>query len=318
MDAEDRVKHELSTLYGREGGVLADYMDFLYDERGLARSTAYNYYCVTRMLALFLKHRRQDLACEVDETVLTEVHPEDMGNIQETEWQAFLGYVQGVLGEADTSLSTRIAAIRGFYRWMEMRHGIPLPSFIAQAASPSYKPRPFVVVTEDMAAQFEDALKRQELSERNICIFRLMLRWGVSLEEICELTIDDLELNKIIIQPRGKLKSRSIPIEDSIAQDIDAYLKVRKPPVDGSKAFFVSKAKGKLQVCTIQKAFRKAMSTCRGAIPNITAKDIQMTARKNIVETKGVEAAAKLTSITTQRYMRRRYGKAAPTDISED
>lgn len=318
MDAEDRVKNELSTLYGREEGALADYMDFLYDERGLARSTAYNYYCVTRMLALFLKHRRQGLPCEVDETVLTKVLPKDMGNIQEAEWQAFLGYVQGVLGEADTSLSTRIAAIRGFYRWLETRYDIPTPVFIANASSPSYKPRQFITVTEEMAAQFEEALKRQELSERNICIFRLLLRWGVSLDEICGLTIDDIELDSIVIQPHGKLRGRSVPIEEDIAQALDAYLKVRKPPVDGSKAFFVSKAKGRLQACTIQKAFRKATATCRGTVAGVTVKDIQMTARKTIVETNGVAAATELTNISTKRYMRRRFGKSTSAESAED
>lgn len=317
MEQEDRVRNELSTLCGREDGVLIEYMDYLYDDRDLARATAYNYYCLIRTLAMFIFNRRHELPCQVDETALVRVRPSDMAGVTEDEWTDFLSFVRVSLGEADTSISTRVSAIRGFYRWLEKEHGIAMPPCIAKVERPAYRPHQHITVTKEIAEDLVKAMQRHTNSERNICILWFLLDCGLSLDEICQLTIDDIEIKSIVIQANGKKPRREIPLTPDVSQAIDDYLAVRKPPIDGTKAFFVSHTKGQLKIGAVKKVIRQAANVCHGAAAGVSASDLQMTAKQNIIRGHGVDAAAELTNVATKRYMRRRFCKDAPVDVEQ-
>ena len=51
----------ISEKYGKEPGILTEYMDFLVEKRELSPSTAYNYYMLLRSLAKYLKHERAQI-----------------------------------------------------------------------------------------------------------------------------------------------------------------------------------------------------------------------------------------------------------------
>ena len=82
----------ISEKYGKEPGILTEYMDFLVEKRELSPSTAYNYYMLLRSLDKYLKHERAHLDCAPNEVVLHRVSIDDMASISETEWKRYLSY----------------------------------------------------------------------------------------------------------------------------------------------------------------------------------------------------------------------------------
>ena len=76
---------KMSDLYEKEPGVLSEYMDYLADNNIVSRQTAYNYYMQLRLLAKFLKHRRNNMDCLPFEVEMNSVSRDEMMAI--TEWE---------------------------------------------------------------------------------------------------------------------------------------------------------------------------------------------------------------------------------------
>lgn len=303
------VKCLMSTLYKKEPGVLSSYMDSLYDEQGKCRNTAYNYYMTVRSLAKFLKRERKGLACMPDEVIMHGVSAEEMLDITEREWFAYLDYYEHTCHEAKTSLAVRISVIRGFYRWLTASCGLDMLPHIENTARPVIARQKFTTVTEKM----ENKLLRHmtgALIERNACIVRIFLRCGLGLQEICDLDMEDVELRALQVRD-GNGGSRAVPTDELVIEAIDRYVSERIPPKFGGNPFFVSAEGGRMRRGAVEKMLRKAVKQAGYEQVHISIRDLQMTAKARLVAKQGLDAAAPITNVTSYHYFRRVFSKYA-------
>lgn len=297
----------LSDLYGKENGILVEYMDYLNDIAGIKSSSAYNYYMTLRSLAKFLKHRRKHMDCQPDEVEMVSVSIQEMTSITQEEWWDYLDYIQFGENESNNSFAVRLSIIRGFYEWLTETHGTDPVTCVAKTKSPQAKRKDFTVITGEM----EEALCNSfegDLTTRNICIIKMALHCGLGLTELCALDLEDVELNTVIVkEPDGR--ERRIPLNTEVTDAINAYIPERIPPIDGSNAFFVSAAKGRMHRGAIQKFLRKAARTAGSPVIGISLRDIHLTAKKRMIADNGLEKGMMLINVKSTRYCRRIFGK---------
>ena len=151
------------------------------------------------------------------------------------------------------SINCYLAIIRVFYSYLKYEEQVNLTNPVKSGKRlrvPKPLPRP---LREDQIDQFFDVIK----SKRDWAMFRLMLRCGLRVEEVADLTLGaiDLKQRRIMVLNGKGSKDRVVYISDDAAEALDAYLKLRRHS-RMKKVFLVEKGdyKGKpISVRGIQK-----------------------------------------------------------------
>lgn len=313
VNEQDKLKAKIKK-HQKEPGTLAEYYENMVFLQNRDERTAYQYYLMLRHLAKFLKHRRKGMDCLPEEVVMSSVSAAEMSALEESEWDDYLDYCCFTLQEADNTVAVRISAIRGYYIWLSesgFNIGAELLKCIKETKRPSLKQKKFRYITEETEKIICERLQG-EYVVRNACIIHLLLRCGIGLNELCELTLEDLGLKEITVR-NANGSVRTVPMDKVVQESMDKYISVRVPPTDGSNALFVSAApkKGKLRRGAIEKMIRKAAKTAGPSFAGITIRDIRRTARSNLVNRYGENAALGLLGLQSKKYyLRHREGKS--------
>jgi len=151
------------------------------------------------------------------------------------------------------SINCYLAIIRVFYSYLKYEEDIKLTNPVkAGKGLRVAQPLPRAL-REDHVEQFFGVIK----SKRDWAMFRLMLRCGLRVEEVADLTLGAIDLKQrrlMVLNGKGS-KDRVVYISDDAAEALDAYLKLRRHS-RMKKVFLVEKGdyKGKpISVRGIQK-----------------------------------------------------------------
>ena len=151
------------------------------------------------------------------------------------------------------SINCYLAIIRVFYTYLKYEEQVNLTNPVKAGRRlrvPKPLPRP---LREDQIDPFFDVIK----SKRDWSMFRLMLRCGLRVEEVADLTLGaiDLKQRRIMVLNGKGSKDRVVYMSEDAANGLDAYLKLRRHS-RMKKVFLVDKGtyKGKpISVRGIQK-----------------------------------------------------------------
>lgn len=306
-------KHVLSLKYGKEPGVLLDFMDMLYDTGATSAATAYNYYMTARSLAKYLKKWRLNLPCAPEEVIMSGVSAEELLQITEDEWERYLHYYHFSCMETNGSTSVRISVICRLYMWLAQTHETEPPAFILQTVRPSARHHEIKKVPPAVQADIFRNLKGDMLM-RNACIITLFLDCGIGLEELTELRMEDIGLEEIRVRDSSG-RYRVVPLSDRAKESIEAYLPVRIPPLDQENTFFTSAKKGKLSRQSIQKMVRKAI---RPLQENLSIRDMQRNFLAVSLEESGPALAAASAKAGSGWYLRQQLGLSSNPSLLEN
>ena len=151
------------------------------------------------------------------------------------------------------SINCYLAIIRVFYTYLKYEEQVNLTNPVKAGKRlrvPKPLPRP---LREDQIDPFFDVIK----SKRDWAMFRLMLRCGLRVEEVADLTLGaiDFKQRRIMVLNGKGSKDRVVYMSEDAADGLDTYLKLRRHS-RMKKAFLVDKGtyKGKpISVRGIQK-----------------------------------------------------------------
>jgi len=151
------------------------------------------------------------------------------------------------------SINCYVAIIRVFYAYLKYEEEIKLTNPVKTGTRLRVaKPLPRAL-REDQIDRFFDVIK----SKRDWAMFRLMLRCGLRVEEVANLTLGAIDLKQrrlMVLNGKGS-KDRVVYISEDAADALNAYLKMRRYS-RMKKVFLVDKGdyKGKpISVRGIQK-----------------------------------------------------------------
>ncbi len=151
------------------------------------------------------------------------------------------------------TINEHLVTIRGFYSYLSYEEGIDIVNpAVRGMALRLPKPLPRHLRESDIEL-FLSVIRKK----RDRALFIVMLRCGLRVEEIANLTINtiDYQRNQIIVRSGKGSKDRTTYISNDAAGALASYLRVR-PPTKEQKIFLVEKGtyKGKpLSVRGIQK-----------------------------------------------------------------
>jgi integrase/recombinase XerC len=196
--------------------LLQHWIAHLRDERRLADNSLEAY---QRDVAAFLGFLTHHLANEPTANNLAELEPRDL--------RAYLAHRrQGDDALSDRSISRALAAIRGFYRYLERRHGIT-NARLALVRGPRLKrslPRPVSEAgARNLIAEAQDQANEDWIGARDAALLTLLYAAGLRISEALSLTGADLPLSETLrIVGKGG-KERVVPLIAPARETIERY-----------------------------------------------------------------------------------------------
>lgn len=154
---------------------------------------------------------------------------------------------------APKTINERLVAIRSFYRYLREEEGRSIENPVLKGmALRMPKPLPRHAKKSELDLFFAVITKK-----RDRALFMLMLRCGLRLDEVANLSLDDIDYqnSQIVVRGGKGAKDRTTYISNDAADALAAYLQIRQPTRE-LKIFLVEKGmyKGKpISVRGIQK-----------------------------------------------------------------
>lgn len=175
--------------------------------------------------------------------------------IEDVDNKKLLHYIDHLLDKRlkPKTINSHLDSIRGFYNYLRDEEGVPMDNPVKRGyALRLSRPLPKHLRDEEVKTLFETISK-----PRDRAMFRVMLRCGLRVEEIANLTLEalDLKRKRIYVHCGKGQKDRVVYISNDALKELVQYLRVR-PPSKAKKIFLVEKGtcKGKpISVRGIQK-----------------------------------------------------------------
>jgi len=136
------------------------------------------------------------------------------------------------------TINCHLQRIREFYHYLIQEEGLPIPNPVKSGYS-LRTPKPLAKHLRD---QQVDLLLETLKAPRDRAIFMLMLRSGLRVSEVANITLGDIDLRgqRLLIRDAKWAKDRLVYISDDATKALIDYLKIR-PPSKTDKAFLNQK-----------------------------------------------------------------------------
>jgi site-specific recombinase XerD len=141
---------------------------------------------------------------------------------------------------APKTINCHLDSIRGFYDYLRYEEEIPVTNPVKRGyALRLSKPLPRHLKDDDVAL-----LLGAVHSRRDQAMFRLMLRCGLRVEEVANLSLRaiDAKRRRIVVENGKGAKDRIVYISDDALRTLGEYLRTR-PPSRAKKVFLVDKGR---------------------------------------------------------------------------
>ena len=128
-------------------------------------------------------------------------------------------------GYARSSISRKAAAVRSFYRFAA-RRGLVSKNPASMLSGPRVPALlPPVLKAGEASRLVEAPVADDPWTMRDRAVLELLYAAGLRVSELCDLDVDDLDLDRRRVRVMGKgSKEREVPIGDSAADALQAYL----------------------------------------------------------------------------------------------
>lgn len=186
--------------------VLAEYIEFLEVEKGLARNTLDAYkcdleefieFCVKRNLTCFENVKRSDL-----NAYILQMHEKKY---------------------LPASVMRKIASLRGFFKWMNANEIISSNPALTIEQPKLPKRLPKVMTVEEI-----NAILNQNLTEIQSVILELLYGCGLRVSELVNLKVSDIDIKSKYLQCIGKgSKERIVPLGKKAVSALNKFLPKR-------------------------------------------------------------------------------------------
>ncbi len=169
---------------------------------------------------------------------------------------------------ARSSTARAVAAVRGFFRFVDRRHGVHNPALKAMRTPrlPRRVPRPLSAdQAADLAETAGDDARLEWVGLRDTAVLLLLYGGGLRIGEAMALDRRDLGPDPLllrVLRVRGKGdKERLVPVLPVVADALAAYLAACPEPPLPDEPLFKGVRGGRLQQAIVQRRVREVRAT---------------------------------------------------------
>jgi integrase/recombinase XerC len=229
---------------------------WLRTERRLAERTQVAYrQDMASFLAFLAGHQGGDVALA------------DLASLRLADLRSWLAWRHGQ-GFARTSTARAVAAVRGFFRFVDRRHGVHNPALQAMRTPrlPHRLPRPLPAEdARDLLLGARADARQPWLGYRDTALLTLLYGGGLRIGEALALDrrdvgIDPRSLRGLRVKGKGG-KERLVPILPIVAEALAAYLAACPIPPLPDEPLFKGARGGRLQPAVVQRQVRQLRAT---------------------------------------------------------
>lgn len=202
--------------------VLAEFEEYLRQERGLSEATVASY-------------------CSQVRPLVRSVGAEPWSSLTAELVREFID--ERAAAHKRRSVQVRINAVRALLRWLWSRHLIPLPLHerVASMYAPAGPPPPRGLSASEVAALHASLSIDPAARLRDQALVALMLRLGLRAGEAAALRLEDLNWRAGTITVAGKHgRVDDLPLPVDVGEALVAYLRAGRPIGTGHRAVFLS------------------------------------------------------------------------------
>lgn len=194
-DVQTLLMNQVKTERGKWDLQLAvdNYLLYLAEKRGLAESTIFHYGHDLQLFRRFLERVLRSPARHVHPSFITPRLVE-----------AFLNHHERRRKNSPSSTRRRLAAIRGFQRFLEKEGLIPPRDHLAIALPAEDKAPPNILEDHEAIAFIQAARTAAPNPLRDHAVMLLLLTCGPSQSELLNLTVGDFDLGRGLVRFRHK------------------------------------------------------------------------------------------------------------------
>lgn len=126
---------------------------------------------------------------------------------------------------ARSSQIRKLSALRSFFNFLARRQIVKIDPTQTISLKKKDKPLPEFFYSEEMQRVLTSLNKSDQLSKRNLALFRLLYATGIRVSEVSEMKIDqiDFSMNTILIHGKGN-KDRYVVFDKDTARALATYL----------------------------------------------------------------------------------------------
>jgi len=170
-------------------------------------------------------------------------------NIYEVDYQIVRSWIVMLL-ESDISprsANRKISSLKSFYRYLLKNNEVTKNPMLKVTAPKTSKKLPLFVEQEKMNALFDESLFENSFTgHRDKTILELFYGTGMRLSELCNITLQNINMYQSQIKVLGKRnKERIIPLTDNLKKVISTYIEMRNQLQDVQSDFLFVTDKGK-------------------------------------------------------------------------
>lgn len=222
---------------------LDNFINYLYNKHSGSDCTSDSYYRdVSRFIDYLIENDINDFNDVTKKTILDYTRVLRSGDITRTKI-------------SNATYSRNLSSLRSFYRYLSEKHIVDKNPFLTIKNVKTAKHLPDVLTFEQCEQIFNSFDLDDPLQVRNRCILETIYACGLRISECCDLKIDKIDQNNLVLTVIGKgNKERMIPFYPRLNELIDLYIEKyrNKNAKEGFEYLFVNERHNKISPRSVQ------------------------------------------------------------------
>lgn len=190
-----------------------EYKQYLIVEKGLSQNTIENY---IRDIKNFIQYIEEKFS---------------IYNIEKIERDHIYQYIKNMHDRiSERSVQRHMVSLRQFYIFLVKENFIDvnLMSYFEMGKQGQYLPE--VLTTDEIVQLIESVTVKDAISSRNRCMLELLYASGLRVSELCELTLNQVNIQKRFVKCIGKgNKERIVPMNQVVCHYLKEYIEKYRP-----------------------------------------------------------------------------------------
>jgi integrase/recombinase XerD len=252
--------HKLKTV--KLPAVLQDYLNYMLIIQGNSHTTVDAYKVDIIMFLRYLKLYKYYVSPDSEfETIdISDIDVTFMERISLQDLHSFLAFTENYRNNGCTTRARKVAAMRSFFKYhANVSKSIPNNPSLNLETPKAAKKQPIYLTLDESKCLLSSVDSRNKC--RDICIITLFLNTGIRLSELCNIKIDRIKNDTLVILGKNN-KERTIYLNECSINAINEYIKDKEKIKDyiiDKDYLFISERKKKINKRTVQRVVECAI-----------------------------------------------------------